>query len=146
MARSRARSTPEMFLIRSLPEGIPLAVTVGSSGRLAFTCASSSAYPALKRVVRGVSVSWLASALTSENRLDFRKNAMNLSDCRETRFRRMYLAKMITQDTKEKKRRIPEDDAGRQPGVFEEREDALGFRQVFGADRLKEQQAHRFRT
>ena len=41
IARSSARSTPEMFLMRSFPP--PPAVTAGSSGRLAFTWASSSA-------------------------------------------------------------------------------------------------------
>ena len=42
IARSSARSIPEMFLIRSLP-GEPPAVVGASSARLALTCASSSA-------------------------------------------------------------------------------------------------------
>ena len=48
-----------------------------------------------------------AKVLTSENRLDLRKKATNFSDWRETRRSRKYLAKMITQETKEKSRRIP---------------------------------------
>src|SRR5450432_266292 len=107
IARSRARSTPAMFLMSSFPAGIPAAVTAGSSGRLALTWASSSAYPALKRVVSGESVSWAAIVLTSENRLDLRKKATNFSDWAATRLNRMNFAKMITHETSEKKSRIP---------------------------------------
>ena len=54
-----------------------------------------------------MSASSPAKVLTSEKRLDLRKKVTNFSDCRETRRRRMNLAKMITQETKEKNRRIP---------------------------------------
>jgi len=44
IARSRARSIPEMLRMRKRWERVtPLAVAPGSSGRFAFTCASSSA-------------------------------------------------------------------------------------------------------
>jgi hypothetical protein len=42
IARSSARSMPEMFLIRSLPAAPPPVVGL-SSARIALTCASSSA-------------------------------------------------------------------------------------------------------
>src|SRR5450759_2938095 len=99
IARSRARSTPEMFLITSLPAAwIEIVVAGDSSGRAALIWASSSAYPALNSVVRGESASWPAIVLTSEKRLDLRKKATNLSDWREIRARRMYFAKMMIQE------------------------------------------------
>ena len=54
-----------------------------------------------------MSASSPAKVLTSEKRFDLRKNVTNFSDCRETRRSRRNFAKMITQETKEKSRRIP---------------------------------------
>ena len=45
--------------------------------------------------------------LTSENRLDLRKKAMNFSDWPLTRRKRMNFAKMMIQETSEKKSRMP---------------------------------------
>jgi len=61
----------------------------------------------LKSVESGVSVSWLATVLTSENRRDLRKNSTNFSDWRDTRRSRTNLAKMMIQEMREKRRRIP---------------------------------------
>src|SRR5262249_51899809 len=44
--------------------------------------------------------------LTSENRLDLRKKAMNFSDCRPMRRNRKNFAKIMIQETSEKKNRI----------------------------------------
>src|SRR5580765_7207267 len=52
-ARSRALSIPLMFLIRR--RVLVVALVTGSSERAALIWASSSAYPDLNRVVRGVS-------------------------------------------------------------------------------------------
>ncbi len=54
-----------------------------------------------------MSASSPANVLTSEKRLDLRKKATNFSDCRETRRRRMNLAKMIAHETNEKSSRMP---------------------------------------
>src|SRR5215470_10662486 len=44
--------------------------------------------------------------LTSENRLDLRKNAMNFSDCLPIRLKRTNFAKIMIQETNEKKKRM----------------------------------------
>src|SRR5215471_16482126 len=45
--------------------------------------------------------------LTSENRFDFRKKSRKRCDWPRTRFNRIYLAMMISQETRLKKSRIP---------------------------------------
>src|SRR6266508_1574724 len=86
IALSKARSTPEMFLISSFPADwtaggcMAIVVTGDSSGRTALIWASSSAYPALKRVVNGVSVSWPAIVLTSEKFVLFLRKSKRFSE------------------------------------------------------------------